>query len=70
MENSDQDGIVRDVINSVAQVYHWKNFYNSQKKRIIHVSDHTLQQYVGDYALNETNISVYKKDNNIYLSLT
>ena len=68
MVNSDQDGILRDVINIVARVYHWKNFYKPQKKKIVDVPNDTLQRYVGNYSLNQINISVFKKGNNLYLS--
>jgi hypothetical protein len=59
MVNSDQGAILPDVINSVAQTYNWKGFYNPQKKQVINISDHTLQKYIGNYSLNETKISVF-----------
>lgn len=68
MVNSDQDGILRDVINSVAKAYHWKNFYKPQKKKIVDVPIDTLQRYVGNYSLNQINISVFKKGKNLFLS--
>ena len=68
MVNSDQDGILRDVINSVAQAYNWENFYKPQKRKVINVPDDTLQRYVGNYSLNQINISVFKKGNNLFLS--
>jgi CubicO group peptidase (beta-lactamase class C family) len=69
MVNSDQDGILRDVVNSVAQAYNWKDFYKPQKKKVVNVPEDILQRYVGNYSLNEINILVFKKDNNLFLSL-
>ena len=68
MVNSDQDAILREVINSVAQVYNWKDFYRSEKRKIVNVPDDTLQRYVGNYSLDQINISVFKKDKNLFLS--
>jgi CubicO group peptidase (beta-lactamase class C family) len=68
MVNSDQDEILHDVINSVAQAYNWKDFYKPQKRKTVNVPDDTLQQYVGNYSLSQINISVFKKGNNLFLS--
>jgi CubicO group peptidase (beta-lactamase class C family) len=68
MGNSDQDAILREVINSVAQVYNWKDFYKLQKRKPVNVPDDILQQYVGNYSLNQINVSVFKKGNNLFLS--
>lgn len=68
MVNSDQDGILRDVINSVAQAYNWKDFYKPQKRKTVNVPDDILKRYVGNYFLNQINISVFKKGNNLFLS--
>ncbi|HEU5054108.1 MAG TPA: serine hydrolase domain-containing protein [Hanamia sp.] len=68
MVNSDQDGILRDVINSIAHAYNWKDFYKPQKRKAINVPDDTLERYVGNYSLNQINISVFKKGNNLFLS--
>ena len=68
MVNSDQDEILHDVINSVAQAYNWKDFYKPQKRKTVNVPDDTLQRYVGNYSFNQINISVFKKGNNLFLS--
>lgn len=68
MVNSDQDAILRDVINSVAQTYNWKDFYKPERRKVIKVPDDTLERYVGNYSFNQINISVFKKGNNLFLS--
>ena len=68
MVNSDQDAILREVINSVAEAYNWKGFYKPEKRKTVNVPDNILQRYVGNYSLNQTNISVFKKGNNLFLS--
>ena len=68
MVNSDQDAILHDVISSVAQAYNWKGFPTPVKIKTVNVPADTLQRYVGNYFLNQINISVFKKGNNLFLS--
>jgi CubicO group peptidase (beta-lactamase class C family) len=68
MVNSDQDAILHDVISSVALAYNWKGFPRPVKRKTVNVPDDTLLQYTGNYSLNQINISVFKKGNNLFLS--
>lgn len=50
MVNSDNGAITEEIINSVAAVYGWKDFYTPlQRPKIITVSRNILENYVGEY---------------------
>ncbi|KQC02011.1 serine hydrolase [Pedobacter sp. Hv1] len=50
MVNSDNGAITEEIINSVATVYDWKDFYNPlQRPKIITVPQTILANYVGEY---------------------
>ena len=68
MVNSDQDAILHDIINSVAQAYNWKDFYKPKKIKTVNVPGDMLQRYTGNYSFNQINISVFKKGNSLFLS--
>lgn len=52
MVNSDNGAILNEIINSVATVYGWKDFYNPVQKKLVSVSRDILATYVGKYELN------------------
>jgi len=50
MVNSDNVAITEEIINSAAEVYKWKGFYNPlQRPKIISVQRNILENYVGEY---------------------
>ncbi|HTE29191.1 MAG TPA: serine hydrolase [Chryseolinea sp.] len=51
MVNSDNGEILNELVNSVATVYQWKDFYNPTIKTIIAVPDNVLASYVGEYQI-------------------
>ena len=67
MVNSDNLGILNEVINSVAIVYEWDNFYNPVTKKTISLNDDTLNKYVGTYLLDGETILITKKENGLWL---
>lgn len=67
MVNSDNGGILNEVINSVATVYHWKGFYKPAKKTVIQLSGAALQMYVGTYLLNGDTLTVKDKGGQLTL---
>jgi CubicO group peptidase (beta-lactamase class C family) len=52
MVNSDNGAILNEIINSVASVYGWKEFYNPVVKKLATVSNDVLKSYTGKYELN------------------
>lgn len=68
MTNSDNLGIMNEIVNSVALVYNWGNFYNPSIKKTITLKDDILQNYVGKYTLDGDTISVVKKEDGLWLN--
>ncbi len=54
MINGEDFGVVSEVLNSVAQVYDWKGFYKPVFKKIVIVPKETMQQYLGNFKLSDT----------------
>lgn len=61
MVNSDNGGIIPELVNSVAKVYGFKGLYRS--KTAIALEDSLLQSYTGNYALSPTFILTISKVN-------
>jgi CubicO group peptidase (beta-lactamase class C family) len=49
MVNSDNGGIMGEIINSVASVYQWKDFYKADVKKITQLSQEQLKAFEGYY---------------------
>lgn len=61
--NTDDGKILSEVINSVAKVYNWKNFYREPKrKKSIVVDDKIIKKYEGVYLFDNSWAAVGKKD--------
>ncbi|MBL0316778.1 MAG: serine hydrolase [Flavobacteriales bacterium] len=75
--NSEDGKILGEVINSVAKVYKWKNFYQEPRhKKTIHVSEEVIETYHGIYLYDNTWAAIGKKDgrshfftNNMYVDM-
>ncbi len=65
--NSDKPGLLPEVINSVATVYNWKDFYNPVSKKVVAVPENILQTYPGIYMYGKDWGSILKKDNEYFL---
>lgn len=63
MVNSDNGGIISEIVNSVAVAYDWMGFYQPEQKKTSVVSYNTLQKYVGQYYCEKLkrNIVIRKK---------
>ncbi|MDP9230674.1 MAG: beta-lactamase family protein, partial [Bacteroidota bacterium] len=67
MVNSDNGRILNEVINSVAKVYGWKDYYKPVVKKIVPVADSLLDAYAGDYFLDGDTLSISRKGNEVSL---
>jgi CubicO group peptidase (beta-lactamase class C family) len=65
MINSDNGGILDELVNSVAVVYKWSGFYNPTIKKIVAVPDNTLSSYVGEYQIGPDFNLVITKEGNV-----
>jgi len=69
LTNSDNTRLLGEIVNSVATVYGWKDFYSYVPKKIATVSDSVLNFYVGRYEFEDGNTGpvISKQDGNLYL---
>jgi len=61
MTNSNNGSILEEIVNSVAIVYKWKDYYQPVIKNVIKVPDTILNTYVGKYDLGGGAIATIKK---------
>lgn len=61
MTNTDNGSLLEEVLNSIAKVYNWKDFYFPEKKTVVKVSEEQLEKYTGVYDLAGSTGTV-KKD--------
>ena len=71
MVNSDNGAILNEIINSVATVYNWKEFYNPVVKKIQPVESELLTSYTGRYQLSpDMIITISAKENQLFAQAT
>jgi CubicO group peptidase (beta-lactamase class C family) len=68
MVNSDNGAIISEIINSVATVYEWKDFYKPTVKKEVKVPLEKLQSYTGDYTLNTNRFTFAVDKDRLYIS--
>jgi len=63
--------LINEIINSVATVYQWKDFYSPLAVKAIQVPDTLLEKYAGDYFSEDPQIkvSIVKKGNSLELTV-
>lgn len=63
MANTDNWSLLSEVINSLAAVYNWKDFYTPVIKNVVTVNNDILQSYTGNYKLyrNTFNVTLEKE---------
>ncbi len=65
--NSDDGRLLLEVLNSVAQVYNWKNYYREPERKktekVVAVSDQILKTYEGIYVYEDSWAAIGQKDN-------
>ena len=69
MVNSDNGAILNEVVNSVASVYGWKDFYQPVVRTAIRLPGSLLKKYEGSYAAGNDTAIITAKADGIYLSL-
>jgi hypothetical protein len=58
MVNGDKFSIIAEVLNSVARVYGWKDFYKPTFRSVYQPSKDTLTKYAGNYLLGTDTIAI------------
>ena len=69
MVNSDNGNILNEVVNSVAKVYGWKDYYKPVVKKIVPVPDSLLDAYAGNYFLNGDSINISRHGSEVLLTV-
>lgn len=66
MTNSDNGSqIYEEILNSVATVYHWKDYYLPETKKVVEVDTSILDKYVGQYSAGNISVSFKKSQNSL-----
>lgn len=66
--NSENSDILKEVVNSVIDSYHWKGFPKKEALKTLNVPDTIMQKYLGKYESKDENgkkveIEIYMQDN-------
>lgn len=69
MTNTYNTAMFDEIINSVAKVYSWKNFYQPVVKNEVKLPDAVLQSYTGKYKLRNDTLAVLLKSDGLYLNV-
>jgi CubicO group peptidase (beta-lactamase class C family) len=66
--NSENDEIIKEIGNSVIDVYNWRGFEKKEKKKIMQIEDSIVSQYVGIYEAKAENrkVEILKESNSYY----
>lgn len=68
MVNSDNGAIIEEIVNSVATVYNWKDYYLPIEIKTIAVRNETLEKYAGKYDLDGTTGTIRKTAEGLVLN--
>ena len=69
MTNTYNTALFDEIINSVATVYNWKNYYTPVMKSEITLLGSLLQTYLGKYKIGNDTLSIENKSDGIYLNV-
>ena len=63
MANTDNGSLLSEIVNSLASVYSWKDFYTPKIKKVVTINNEILKSYVGNYKLyrNTFNVALEKE---------
>lgn len=68
MVNSDNGNILQEIVNSVATVYQWKDFYTPAVKKTVTVPADTLRAYVGQYRLGLNTFVISQQGKHLFIT--
>lgn len=69
MCNSTDKTILYEIINSIATVYKWKNYYKPVLKKVVKMDSVELSKYVGKYTSNDREYIISQDKGNLFLEL-
>ncbi len=68
MVNSNNSNILQEIVNSVATVYGWKDFYKPAIKKTVPVADSVFAKYIGTYFIGRDTMKIFREGNADYMS--
>jgi len=69
MANTDNGSLLYEIINSLAAVYGWKDFYTPKIKKVVTISNEILKSYAGNYKLHRDTLNVTLEKEGLVLRL-
>lgn len=69
MANTDNGSLLSEIVNSLASVYDWKDFYTPKIKKTVTVNNEILKSYVGNYKLHRDTLNVTLEKEGLVLRL-
>jgi hypothetical protein len=72
MTNTDHDNnaILEEIVNSIATVYKWKDYYLPEIKKAINIETSVLEKYAGKYATEGKTITFKISDTGLFVNLS
>jgi hypothetical protein len=70
MTNSDNGSLIyEEILNSVATVYNWKDYYLPEIKKVVEVDSAVLNKYAGKYNMGQGNAILKNSDNGLQVNV-
>ncbi|MFT3703109.1 MAG: serine hydrolase [Agriterribacter sp.] len=69
MANTDNGSLLSEIVNSLAAVYNWKDFYTPKIKKVVTVNNEILKSYTGNYKLYRNTFAVTLEKEGLMLRL-
>lgn len=69
MCNSTDKTILYEILNSIATVYKWKNYYKPILKKVVKINSGELTKYTGKYTANDRKYIISQDKGNLFLEL-
>lgn len=69
MTNTYNTALFTEIINSVAKVYNWKNYYTPIIKKECNIPDSSMRAYTGKYKIGNDTLSVIKQNDGLYMDV-
>ena len=69
MANTDNGSLLSEIVNSLASVYHWKDFYTPKAKKVVTVDNEILKSYTGTYKVHRNTVDVTLEKEGLMLNM-
>ncbi|NBA86048.1 serine hydrolase [Emticicia sp. CRIBPO] len=69
MANTDNGSLLSEIVNSLASVYHWKDFYTPKAKKVVTVDNEILKSYTGTYKVHRNTVDITFEKEGLMLNM-